>query len=505
MGVIIRQSIKGTIVNYVGIAIGFITTFFVLTRCLTAEEIGLTRVLVDAATLFAGLAQLGTNASVMRFYPYFKDKKSKDHGFFFWSLVVPFIGFTIYSIIFLSLKVPISTAFAKNSQLFVDYYYFVFPLAFFMLYMAVFETNSNVLMRIAVPKFIREVGIRVMLLVVYLLYSYDVLSITGFIFSFSIVYGIATLLNILYLFSLKRISYKPDFKFITKPLRKDYLNYTVFLIAAALGSAIAPSINTLFVTAKMGLVYTGVFTIATYVATVVEIPYRSLGTISQPQISQAVKDNDIVTVNKLCKGVSLHQFLAGFFIFFIVWINIDLFFDLLPNGQEYASAKWVVFILGMTRLFNSSFSVGTSVLSYSKYYYTSLGFSFLLTFLAIFFNVKLIPVWGINGAAFATLFSYIIYYLLLLGLVKWKMKTSPFSMGQFKVVLIICLLFALNWLWTILLTPVLHSIQFSEFACNIIDAVLRTGIFSIIGIVIIYYWRVSDEVNGLIKKVLKKS
>jgi hypothetical protein len=85
------------------------------------------------------------------------------------------------------------------------------------------------------------------------------------------------------------------------------------------------------------------------------------------------------------------------------------------------------------------------------------------------------------------------------------MKTSPFSMGQFKVVLIICLLFALNWLWTILLTPVLHSIPFSEFACNIIDAVLRTGIFSIIGIVIIYYWRVSDEVNGLIKKVLKKS
>ena len=69
MGIIIRQSIKGTIVNYVGIAIGFFTTFFVLTRFLTAEEIGLARVLIEAATLIAGLAQLGTNSSIVRFIP----------------------------------------------------------------------------------------------------------------------------------------------------------------------------------------------------------------------------------------------------------------------------------------------------------------------------------------------------------------------------------------------------------------------------------------------------
>lgn len=82
MGIIIRQSVKGTVVSYVGIAIGFFTTFFVLTNFLTAEEIGLTRVLVDAATVFAGLAQLGTTSSAIRYYPYFKEGE-KDHGFFF--------------------------------------------------------------------------------------------------------------------------------------------------------------------------------------------------------------------------------------------------------------------------------------------------------------------------------------------------------------------------------------------------------------------------------------
>ena len=53
MGIVARQSIKGSLANYLGVAIGFFTTFFVVTKCLTQEEIGLTRVLVDAATLFA--------------------------------------------------------------------------------------------------------------------------------------------------------------------------------------------------------------------------------------------------------------------------------------------------------------------------------------------------------------------------------------------------------------------------------------------------------------------
>ena len=59
MGVIAKQSIRGTIVTYLGIAVGVVTTFFVLTRFLTTEEIGLARVLIDAAMLFIGLAQLG--------------------------------------------------------------------------------------------------------------------------------------------------------------------------------------------------------------------------------------------------------------------------------------------------------------------------------------------------------------------------------------------------------------------------------------------------------------
>ena len=112
MGIIARQSIKATIATYFGVAVGFFTTFFVLTRFLTAEEIGLTRVLVDAATLFVSLAQLGTSSSIIRFFPYFRQKehdlrRTSDHGFFFWTVVIPLIGFLLFALLYWACRVPL--------------------------------------------------------------------------------------------------------------------------------------------------------------------------------------------------------------------------------------------------------------------------------------------------------------------------------------------------------------------------------------------------------------
>ncbi len=185
MGIIAKQSIQGTIVTYLGVAVGFVTTFFVLTRFLTAEEIGLARVLVDASTLFIGLAQLGTSASIIRFYPHFKSsgvqevrssggtsepaQSASEHGFFFWTILIPLIGFGLFSMLYCACYTPLSQWFGEKSPLFVKYYYMVLPMAFFMLYQTVFETNANVRMHIVVPRAVRELITRIGLLAANLL------------------------------------------------------------------------------------------------------------------------------------------------------------------------------------------------------------------------------------------------------------------------------------------------------------------------------------------------
>lgn len=504
MGVIIRQSIKGTIVNYFGTFIGFITTFFVLTNYLTAEEIGLTRVLVDTATLFIGLAQLGTNSSIIRFYPYFKNKETNDNGFFFWTLVIPLIGFIIFGVIYIALKVPISNLFIEKSPLFVDYYYFILPLSFFMLYQVIFETNSNVLMNIVVPKFVREVLIRVLSLIAYLLYAFKVVTIDGFVIVFCSMYAIAALCNVIYLVIIKKVSFKPSFKKIPKSILKDYLFYTLFLITSALGSAIIPSVNTFFISAQMGLAFTGIYAIANYMTAMIGIPYRSLGAIAGPQLSQEIKDNNIAGANKLCRDVSLHQLIAGAFIFFTIWINIDIIFELLPNGETYASAKWVVLILGWSQIISSSLSIGTSVLSFSKYFYYSLVFTFIVAIAAIILNNIFVPMFGINGAALATLLSTVIQYFLPLAVIWFKIKTSPFSLAQLKLLAVIAILALLNQLTVSFITPHFINIMLlPELYAEIIESALRTVVLLSLGVFTVYRWGISQMFNTLIKRVLK--
>lgn len=502
MGVVVRQSIKGSIMNYLGVIVGFFTTFFIVTKYLTTEEVGLTRVLVDASILLSGLAQLGTSTSAMRYYPYFKDEKERDHGFFGWSVIIPFVGFIIFSILFFVFKQPIENYFSQNSELFVDYIYFVIPMSFFMTYLLVFETNSNLLMRIVIPKFIREVGIRIMTLVVYLLYAFDIISLDGMVISLCFTYGIATLLNIIYLFSLKKVSFKIEPAYVSKWLRKDFIFYTLFLIATSLAGNLIPVLNTFFVSGKLGLAVAGINTIAVYIASIVEIPYRSLAAISRPHISQGMKDNNMLEVNNMTKNVSLHQFMASMFIFFLIWINIDLVYALIPNGNVYDEAKFVVLILSAVKIINTSLNVGATVLSYSKYYYYSLIFTVILTVTAIYMNIKLIPIWGMEGAALASLISYIVYYTFLLTFVNWKIKVSPLSMKELYTVIIILSLFAIDWLLQTYMSKHLISMFGVELIGKILDSVVRTSVLSVLGIVIIYKSKISKQVNDIIDKFL---
>ena len=502
MGVVVRQSIKGTIMNYLGVLVGFITTFFIVTKYLTTEEVGLTRVLVDASILLSGLAQLGTGTSAMRYYPYFKDEKERDHGFFGWSVIIPLVGFVVFAILFLIFRQPIENYFSKNSSLFVDYIYFVIPMAFFMMYLTVFETNSNLLMRIVIPKFIREVGVRLMTLVVYLLYAFDVINLDGMVVCLCVTYGMATILNVVYLLSLKKVSFKIQPAFISSWLRKDFVFYTLFLIVTSLASNLVPVLNTFFVSGKLGLAVAGVNTIAVYIASMVEIPYRSLAAISRPQISQNMKDNNLPEVNSLVKNVSLHQFMASAFIFFVIWINIDLIYALIPNGSVYDEAKFVVFILAIVKIVNTSLNVGATVLSYSKYYYYSLLFTVILTATAIFMNVKLIPVWGMEGAALASLISYIVYYSALLTFVNMKVKVSPFSLKEVYTLVIVVLLFVTDSLLQNYMSGYLISLFNIEIIGQLLDSFVRTMVLSLIGVMIIYKSGISKQVNDIVDKIL---
>ena len=493
MGVIARQSIRGTIVTYIGIAVGIVTTFFVLTRFLTTEEIGLARVLIDAATLFIGLAQLGTNASIIRFYPYFSDKQS-DHGFFFWALVVPFLGFILFAILYWACSVPLGAWFGDKSPLFVEYYYFVLPLAFFMLYQAICESTCNVLMHIVLPRAVRELVVRVGLLALYLLYAFRVLSMDGFVIGLCANYALAAIINLSYFFSLKHINLRPDWTFLraNKSLVRRYLMYTGFLILSAVTSVLAPTLSSFFVTAKMGLDTTGIFAIATYMAVMVSVPNRSVSAIASPQLSRAIKEDNRDECATLIRQVTRNMLLIGGFILLAMWVNIDLIFHILPNGATFAQAKNVVLILGVSQLILGTFTICLTALNYSRYYAISLIMSLILTVSAIVLNNYLVPLYGMEGAALSNLLSYGLYFVLIIITVVPLGHIHVVDKNWWYIALLLVVLFALNELWC-------HYAPLNNIW---LDSLVRSAVILGGGAVIAYKAKLSPEINQQICAIL---
>ena len=486
MGVIAKQSIRGTIVTYLGIAVGVITTFFVLTRFLSTEEIGLARVLIDTATLFIGLAQLGTSASIIRFYPYFHEKDT-DHGFFFWALMVPLIGFLLVGIIYWACRVPLGAWFGDKSPLFVEYYYFVLPMAFFMLYQAICESTCNVLMHIVVPRAVRELVVRVGLLVLYLLYAFRVLSLDGFVIGLCVNYAVAALINICYFFSLQQISLRPDWQFLreNKSLVSRYLVYTLFLIVSALTTTLAPTLSSFFVTAKMGLSNTGIFAIATYMAVMVSVPNRSVSAIASPQLSRAIKEQNRDECSRLIQQVTGTMLLIGGFILLTIWVNIDLIFHILPNGATFAEAKNVVLILGLSQLVLATFTICFTALNYSRFYALSLIMSIILTVSALLLNNWLVPLLGMDGAAWSNLLSYGLYYLLIILTVAVTCRLRIVNRRWWYTLALLVVIFGLNWLWRSYLP------EMNIWA----DSLLRSVVLLGGGALVAYKAKLSPEIN----------
>ena len=499
MGVIAKQSIKGALANYLGVLIGAVTTFFVVTDLLTQEEIGLTRVMVDAAILFAGLAQLGTNASILRFYPRFKDPEQRDHGFFGWTLILPLIGFSIIAVLFFIFKGRIVEYYSQDAPLLVNYVYLLLPLTFFVLYMTVFETNASVLLHIALPKFVHEVVIRLLNLAAYLLYGYHIISLDLFVIIFCSSWAVAAIVNFFYLMSLGRISFKLDWQFVDTGLLREVVVYTLFMSAAVLAGNIK-LFNSLFL-AKEGLQLAGIYTIACYIANVVEIPYRSLGAISSPIISQAVSDGNTAEVNRLGQQVSLHQLLVACMLLFFIWINLTPLFAVIPNGDKYVSGMGVVLFLGMANILNSTLCIATNILNFSKYYALSLLFISLLTLAAIGFNVWLIPSLGVTGSACATLFAYVVYFVPLLTFLWRKLRITLFSRKQLWVLLLTAALFGLNALWQWLLSPLFARLG-SGLSVELLQALVRTLFFLAVAYAAVRRMHISADVDNILR--LKK-
>lgn len=494
MGVIIRQSLKGTFVNYIGVVLGIFVQFYIVAKYLDPEVIGLSKVVYEVAFLLSTLALMGSGSTGMRFFPYFKDEKTGNHGFLFYYLLFPIVGVALMTALYLGLRGPIESYFGEKSPLFNEHFYYVLPMMVVLAFWVWFENYANINMRIAVPKAVREVGMRLMMLGIYLAYGFGLIGVTGLIVGFIICYGMCMLISGAYSMHIGSRTMQHDWSFITPELKTKVLKYAGFLMLATISGNVIQQMDVFMLSGVKGLYSAGIYTIVIYMAEIVNMPSRNITPISTPLAAEAMKEGNVARAQQLYRQVSIHQMLASTILLMIVWINLDNIFAIIPNGEKFAEGRWAVLFLGLSKVVYGTLNFGNTLISFSKYYYWTLFIAILLAAISIGSNLYFIPLYGLSGAALASLLTVLVSYAYQQYIVQVKIKTNPFSRKHAWILFILCILFFVN-----MFIPSLLSVS------PWLDGFVRTLIVLGGAIVLVYSLKISEQINWFIDtKILKK-
>lgn len=493
MGIVRKQSIISSIFTYLGFAVGAINILFLFPKYFTPEEIGLTRILLDISLLFATLCTLGAVPMIIKFFPFYQKflpYKKNDLPLISFGLAI--IGMISFGLIVPELKPWIIRKFGSRSPLFVNYFDLIYPLTFTITLFSILEAYMWSLKKTILPNILKEFSIRLFTTLLIILFIFEILNYESFIYGFSWIYAIPVLTLFYVLKKERAIPFNLELSNVTKRISGKIFTFAGFLFSASILNIIARTNDTIILASqsKGGLSDAAIFTIATYLVTVMEVPQRSLVSIATPFISEAMQKRDMQKIDRLYKKTSLNLMIAGLGIFGIILLNLNNINTIL--GPSYLTLSSIVIIAGIAKIIDLSTGMNTQILLLSKYWRLDFFTNILLVLLSIPFNYFLTKKFNSLGPAYGNLIAIVIFNFIRFMYIWRIFKIQPFSYNNIKTIIAFLLSVTI-----IYLIPTQSELYF--------DILLKSFLFLIIYALITFKWKISEDLNEVLLGILKKS
>lgn len=487
MGIVIRQSIKGSVVSYIGAALGMVSTIFIYPYVLSPELIGLNRILIDSAFLFAFIAQIGIPNAIIRFSPQLREEGVLREAYRV-ALLLPLISIVFFGTLVFLGKDYFQSLFTENSPLFSGYFVLIIPFGLVVIYLGIIENFATAYHRITVPKIIREIFLRIFLITSAVLFFYLQFSIDLYVLLVIVSYALAVVILFAYFKRLQGLKTpRGEGRRLPKEIGRKIFPYMGFVLLAGIGTNIVTKVDAFMISSMIGLGSTGVYTISFFMSSIIEIPSRASMQISAPFVSESLLKNDLPKLKDLYVRHTSNHAIIGGLLLVLLWANIDTIFTLMPNGEIYSAGKYVVLFIGLGKLIDVSTGLNNLILIYSRYYRYQILFVLVLAIITVTGNFLLIPILGITGAAIASLASYLLLNSTVIWFLKFKLGIHPFTRTTIKILLLIGLVFLINFL-----LPTLDS----WFLNSLYRSLILFGVY--IGFT--YFYKLSEDLNTIVIK-----
>lgn len=484
MGIVQNQSFKNTITTYIGFAIGAINTLFLYTEFMSETYYGLITYILSTAYVMMPLLAFGAHNTLVKYYSSYKSRNNIN-SFLTWMLFLPLLLIIPLGLLGHLCFEFISSYLSETNPIIKDYVWLIYVAAIAFSYFEVFYSWTKVHMNSVFGNFMKEVfhraGVTILLLCLY----YKVLEIEEFIYAVVGVYILRMLIMKLYAYYVRR----PVFRFAKIPNLKAVIKYSALIIIAGSVANIILEIDKFMIGQYIEIEKVAYYGVAIYIATVIGVPARSMHQITSPITAKLLNNGERNELQTLYKKSSLNLFIISGFIFLLIILNINQLYLLIPD--EYTGGLLVVILISIAKLSDNVIGNNNAILFNSDYYRVVLALGVLLAIMVVVFNAILIPVYGINGAAFATFMSVIVYNIAKVTFVYYKFKMSPFCVNTLKTLLLIIVLISIFYFWEFSFHP-------------IINIGLKSILIGLCYGLIVYKINLSQDITVILNKFLKR-
>lgn len=486
MGFVQKDAFRTMLLSYIGMFLGYLNKGLLFVIFLTTDEIGLINLIVTVGMLFAQFSNLGSIYATWKYFPFFRNKEKRNYGFLLLNFLIVTAGVLIFSILTVLLKDGICKFYVDNSQMFVDYYYWIIPLGIANVYFILFENYLRSLYKNIISVFSYEFLLRLLTTAVILLFGFKWIEFHQFVALSCLLYFIPTLILFVYLVRIDEFHFSISSITVPRRFRRIMLKFSVMSYVNTLGALIVTTLDAMMIAAYIGMSATGVYTTVVFLVSAVQVPYRSLTRITGPLVAQYWKDKDLKKMGELYKKVSSVLLVISLSLFMPVWINrIELFSTLKP---EFMAGIPVFLFLMIGRITDMYLGINGTIFTTSKKYSYDLIFTFVLIIIVYTLNLVLIPSYGISGAAISTCIAIIVYNIGRMLFVFFAYNLHPFAKNQ----LYVFLLFVAN----VILFELLPVPDVNKW----LNVIWKTALFTLTFPGVIYYFNLEPEIISYVKK-----
>ena len=433
MGIIQKQGVKSSFFIMMGFLIGAVNLLVLFPMFFSKNDQGLVRPMLDIGATLSVFCTLGTLPVIYKFYPFYNHYLGpKKNELPFITLIINLIGFGLLLLIGWQQKDFIIRKLGKSPSL-GQYFNYVYPYTFFLLIFYWLEAFAWGLRKGVYSNFLRETLIRILTTLLIIAFGLKYIDLVGFLTLFSLLYVIPSLLLLINLIQSKQFSFKSlQISNVTKRLKGKMFSFALFVFAGQFFNLLARTNDTFMIVGLRGLSDAGIFAIATYVSAILEIPQRSLNSISIPVLASSWKNKDFANIKHVYHKSVSNLLAIGLLLFGLIWLNTDNLIAFLnwvshKEAGGYDAIGKLIFILGLAKLIDLATGVNSQIIGTSNFWKFDFFTNLFYILLSLPLNYYLIKNYNLEGLAYSNLIALTLYNSIRFSFLYFKFSLQPYT------------------------------------------------------------------------------